>query len=329
MDQDVILYGMIQISHFLRTKTLLPSVEVWREIYDMYNALTLEGVERFDAKTMKEQYDTLVKKVIWPLSREHREEKGKFGKAHNTLLYGVYGTGKSQLMTHIMSEKEYVLPNNKTIHLDANVIHVSIGEFAEMLLKSVSSFRRRLSDIHENTKKPIILVIEDIDTIVKEQGTDSDPVSQAMTTIFEGVGSLPVTVVASTNNLEILPQRHLRPNRLDTLISFEYPLDITTIQSVFRLHWERKGLEKKLPGMCEKIQDILCEKMKLFTPSHVAAFCLSVAETLEFVDTASMSDNELQALITKEVENCLVPVKDMQDRSMSMSQWRRSLNATG
>jgi len=32
---------------------------------------------------------------------------------------------------------------------------------------------------------PIVLVIEDIDTIVKEQGTDSDPVSQGITTLFE------------------------------------------------------------------------------------------------------------------------------------------------
>ena len=58
-------------------------------------------------------------------------------------------------------------------------------EFADLLVKSVSGFRKRLSDIHENTGRPIILVIEDIDTIVKEQWLDSDPVSQAMTTLFE------------------------------------------------------------------------------------------------------------------------------------------------
>ena len=42
-------------------------------------------------------------------------------------------------------------------------------EFADLLVKSASSFRKRLSDIHENTGNPIILIIEDIDTIVKEQ----------------------------------------------------------------------------------------------------------------------------------------------------------------
>jgi len=58
-------------------------------------------------------------------------------------------------------------------------------EFIDLLTKSASSFRKRLSDIHENTGKPIVLIIEDIDTIVKENDTESDPVSQAITTLFE------------------------------------------------------------------------------------------------------------------------------------------------
>jgi len=41
----------------------------------MYNALSLEGMEVFPSSTMKEQYDTLVKKVVWPLSKEHKEKK--------------------------------------------------------------------------------------------------------------------------------------------------------------------------------------------------------------------------------------------------------------
>lgn len=132
-----------------------------------------------------------------------------------------------------------MLPHGRNIHLDANVLHIGVMEFSDLLLKSTSAFRRRLSDIHENTRRPIILIIEDIDTIVKEQGSDSDPVSQAMTTIFEGIGSLPVTVVASTNNPEILPQRHLRPNRLDTMIAFSYPLKQEEIRSVLEVHWSR------------------------------------------------------------------------------------------
>lgn len=90
-------------------------------------------------------------KVVWPLSREYREKKGNIGKAHNALLYGVYGTGKSQLLTYLIKEREYTLKNGHTIHLDANIINIGILEFADMLVKSASGFRKRLSDIHENT----------------------------------------------------------------------------------------------------------------------------------------------------------------------------------
>ncbi len=97
----------------------------------------------------------------------------------------MYGTGKSQFLTHIIGEREYVLPNGKQIHLEANVINIGLMEFADLLVKSISGFRKRLSDIHENTGLPIILIIEDIDTIIKERGSESDPVSQALTTLFE------------------------------------------------------------------------------------------------------------------------------------------------
>jgi len=78
---------MIQISYFLKNKKLLDSSTVWRSIYEMYNSLSLEGVEKFRPDIMKDQYNTLVQKVVWPLSHEHAEIKGKIGKPHNVLMY--------------------------------------------------------------------------------------------------------------------------------------------------------------------------------------------------------------------------------------------------
>lgn len=86
-----------------------------------------------------------------------------------------------------MSERNFQLPNGKNISLNANVIYISVSEFADMLIKNVSSFRKRLSDIHENTGLPIVLVVEDLDTIIKETNSESDPISQGLTTFFEGV----------------------------------------------------------------------------------------------------------------------------------------------
>jgi len=51
---------------------------------------------------------------------------------------------------------------------------------------------------------------------------------------------LPVTVIASTNNPERLPQRHLRPNRFDTPIGFDYPVKPEILDEVFVTHWRGK-----------------------------------------------------------------------------------------
>lgn len=327
--QDTTLYVLLQISYFLKNWTTAPSSQIWREIYTMYNQLSMEGVERFDPLSMKSQYDTLVQKVIWPISREHQELKWLSWKSHNVLLYGVYWTGKSQLLTHLLAEREYTINNNKKIHLEANVINIGIMEFAELLVKSVSSFRKRLSDIHENTWLPIILVIEDIDTIIKEAWIDSDPVSQALTTLFEWVGSLPVIVVASTNNPETLPQRHLRPNRIDTLISFSYPLSIDSISSILEVHWKKKELDTILSWLLEyqEIRWEILDRIHHFTPSHISAFCLAVYEALEFQDIENLSKESLKNIIFNEISNCLVPINDMLNREKWMKKWRDSLGS--
>lgn len=327
LGQDTVLYILLQISYFIQNKDFIPHNELWREIYQIYNNLSLEWVETFSPHTMAQQYDTLVRKVIWPLSREHKEKKKTIWKPHNVIIYWVYGTGKSQLLTHLISERKYILPNWETIHLEANVININIMEFADLLLKSSSSFRKRLSDIHENTWRPIILVIEDIDTIIKENWLESDPVSQALTIIFEGVWSLPITVVASTNNPEILPQRHLRPNRFDTPIWFQYPIDKQILENIFKTHWEKKWLDKLLQWSIsiEEIIENIQEIISKYTPSHIAALCLEIQEEFEFLDISQLTSKEILAKIIWCSKKILVPIQDMTQREESMKKWIASL----
>ncbi len=331
LGQDTTLFVIIQTSYFLKHKKLLPAHIVWREIYEMYNRLSLDGVERFDPSSMKEQYDTMVQKVIWPLSAEHKKKKGVIWKPHNMLLYWVYGTGKSQLLTHLIAERKYVLRNGEEIHLEANVINIWIMEFTDLLVKSISGFRKRLSDIHENTWRPIILVIEDIDTIIKEQWLESDPVSQAMTTLFEWVWSLPITVIASTNNPEILPQRHLRPNRIDTLVSFPYPIEEPLLRSILQVHWEKKWLHKMIWDVLDlaQVESSILERIKHYTASHISALCRGIYEALEFEDIKQLWASWIWNVIKKEIDDCLVPLSDMQEREKCMIQWRSKLWSKG
>jgi len=68
-----------------------------------------------------------------------------------------------------------------------------------------------------------------------------------------------VTVVASTNSPEILPQRHLRPNRFDVPIGFEYPINPDLVWEILEIHWKKKGLDTLLSNYIkiEELKDFL------------------------------------------------------------------------
>lgn len=199
-----------------------------------------------------------------------------------------------------------------------------------MLLKSLSAFRKRLSDIHENTWIPIILIIEDIDTLLTgEKGTQSDPLSQALTTFFEGVGSLPLTVITSTNNPEVIPERHLRPNRLDLPVGFQYPLDPGVLVSMLRRHLQRIDIEalRIEGGLLEKVVEIARSKILKFTPSHIESFCRNLYGELEFLDVNTLSERDLQKITQRTLVSVIVPVKDMTKREESMQKWLSNLTS--
>ncbi len=140
---------------------------------------------------------------------------------------------------------------------------------------------------------------------------------------------MPLTVLASTNNPELLPQRHLRPNRIDTLIGFSYPVAPELLSNVLSVHWNRRGLDQKLAGVTslDDMPSEILDSIKNFTPSHIAALCLAIEEELEFEDVEKLGEDGIHAIIVQEIEKALVPVSDMQDREKEMKKWRSSLTA--
>jgi SpoVK/Ycf46/Vps4 family AAA+-type ATPase len=49
---------------------------------------------------------------------------------------------------------------------------------------------------------------------------------------------MPITMVASTNYPERLPNRLIRPKRLENIIKFDIPLPLNVIDSTLRVHIE-------------------------------------------------------------------------------------------
>lgn len=325
--QDQFLYLLAQTSRFVAQGDFIDPKQLWTLIYRAYNRLSTENVTTFDITVFEEQYRELVRNVIWPLSREYYEEHGKPGRAHHTALVGLYGTGKSQFLLNLLSKKEFEF-GGQTLHLNANTVNIGLMDFVDLLTKNASDFKKRLSDIHENTKLPIIIIIEDIDTLINEEGGKSDIVTQAMTNFLEGVGSMPVTVITSSNYPERLSDRLIRPNRFDRIVPFNLPLPEKIVREAFANHVKRNGLEKVFADAgldAQAVADEFVPRMKDFTTSHVGSFIEAIRHDYEFEKKFNPEYRPTMESLNAIFGSILVSVDDIQMRQKTITAWYEKL----
>ncbi len=325
--QDQFLYLLAQTSRFVSKGDFIDPKQLWTLIYRTYNRLATENVTIFDITVFEEQYRQLVRDVIWPLSREYVEKYGKAGRAHHTALVGLYGTGKSQFLLSLLANKEFQF-EGQTLHLNANTVNIGLTDFVDILTKNTSDYKKRLSDIHENTGLPIVLIVEDIDTLINEEGGKSDIVTQMMTNFLEGVGSMPVTVITSSNYPERLSDRLIRPHRFDRIVPFDLPLPEKVVRQAFADHVARNGLDKTFADAGLDMESVVNEyvpKMKDFTTSHVGSFIEAIRHNYEF-ERQFNPDYRISAdSIRTEFNTILVSTDDIRMRQEAITKWRQKL----
>jgi hypothetical protein len=328
--QDMFIYFILQISHYLKHKKFINKKQLYTLIYRNYNLLTVENQKVYDIKMFEEQYENLIENVIWPLSNEYIAEHWAPWVARNTLLVGLYGTWKSQILFNLLKNKTFKHWDME-LHLNANTININIFELIELIQKDISVFKKRLSDIHDNTKLPIILVIEDIETIVNEQGVESDWVTQALTTFFEWLWSMPITMVASTNYPERLPNRLIRPKRLENIIKFDIPLPLNVIDSTLRVHIE-SNLKEIFETSWIDTEVFISKYIPLlnnFTTSHIADFISKIKDKYRFM-VKKNKDSKLTDEIMKTIfDDMLVPKKDIEARQSGINAWYKWIKSWG
>ena len=307
-NQDNFVYLMAQISHYLKHKKFFKKSQLYFNIFDQYNQKFLGNGKMYDMSIFSQQHAQMMEKMVIPHSIEVLDQGMP---ASNMLLTGPYGVGKSEFLKCLLLSK--VFPYRwKDFHLNANVIPVDLQTFKGALINGIGWFRSRLHEIYEKTKLPIILVIEDIDTLVNEElHKINDEVAQAMTLFFAGVGSVPVKVIATANDPYKLSKRLIRPGRIYEIVPFYTPGEDEKMPILER-HMKDFGIE-----ISQEVKTKL-PKTKLFqygTASHYMEFgvilatkkkikwlfgeeeVLSDSEILEVATTISISVEDLQQVI--------------------------------
>ncbi len=264
-NQDTYIYILIQIGHYLEHWFFIDKNQLFANIYKSYNNVSYWTDELFDITIFKKQYDALVRKVIIPHSYEAVE---LWIKSDNVLMTWLYWTGKSQFLLHLLTQDTY-LYEWKEFHLNANVISIDLMTFRSTVLDNIWWFRTRLDEIYQNTWLWIILIIEDLDTIINEKLTWwNDIVAQAITLLFEWIWSIPLTVVTTANDPTKFSERLIRPGRLYEIIQFELPT-LSERNLILEQHLKHKWIV-----LTEAIKDKLSETVlfKKWTASHIRKF---------------------------------------------------------
>ena len=313
--QDLYTYFLSQISHYITHKIFINKQQLYFNIYDKYNKEIYGGNESYDISFFEKQYKSLMEKIIIPLSREGKDLQIK---PHNTLLAWIYGSGKSQFLLKILREKKFIL-NQKEFNLNANVIYLDLQSFKGLLWAPIGGIRTKLDEIYQNTQTPILLVIEDIDTLVNEKMHGvNDEIAQAMTLFFEWIGSIPIHVVTTANEPSKLSERLIRPNRIYEIIEFYLP-SIEEKKQILELH-----LKKNWIHISQEVkQNLINTKVfKEGTASHIAVFCDQILAKIKIQEALwntnySLSDDEIIQI----AQNINISTKDINDTIERITKW--------
>lgn len=322
-DIDRYIFTIVQISYFLKYKKFLNSKMLYANIYHLYNLSYIEWSEIFDISIFENQYEEFIKSVIAWSSIEYWS---RFKPSHTILLWTQW-TWKSQFILNLIKNKKFT-HKWTDFNLNAIVFPIDLIWLDSMIKWWDSSYiKNRIREVQKNTWLPIIVVIEDICTLIEENEDtwDSNLLSQSLTTLFEWMWSLNnLTVISTTNYPEKLPPRLTRKWRFETLIPFMPLSDIKEIKWIFDFHIDRINIRKYLP---KNFLEMYSSKFIWTTPSHIADFLSKINREIEFIKVINNSSS--YKISEKDIcwifEKLNFSINTIEDRRKQMEEWLSNL----
>lgn len=200
------LNGLHTATQTINTSLVLPA-GAYELIYDSQNNVLYfkELVINHDSivDLPSKEYDAVVRDITFFLKEETKERFNKLGFLYkrSSLLYGKPGTGKTVLIARIVRE---VISQGGIVLFNPNP-------------DLIQSAFEQLDVLQPNTMTMVIF--EELDELLKKhEGT--------LLSILDGeVQKNNVIYMATTNHIDQIPPRMLRPGRFSTVMEVKYPND--------------------------------------------------------------------------------------------------------
>ena len=225
------------------------------------------------------------------------------------LLVGVQGTGKSIAAKIIANE--WTLP----------LLRLDFGRLFASLVGQSESRVRKMIQIAE-ALAPCVLWVDEIDKAFAgtQNGGDSGTTSRVLATFITWLAekTTPVFVVATANNMEIIPPEVIRKGRFDEVFFLGLPTRQER-EAIFEVH-----LQKSRPNQLENFQvPLLSDLSKEFSGAEIEQVIIE-AMRLGFSQNREFTTDD----IIVSIQNCVPLAKTRNNEIRALQEWVESGNVT-
>jgi MoxR-like ATPase len=205
--QTELVKFVLQTARILNDKPPLPGAHLSYEIYQSLNRLGLKRRERKDIYGLDEVIDYIEKYLFFPLCHLEETLRRKI-EISSVLLIGVPGTGKTLLAEYFLQRED----------LGVFLVPVPIQTLARDLAEK-KTIIERISSVSQEIGIPVVLQVDDVDTIAKETET----INTTLMNLMAGVRERGFFILASTNKPYDLDDRLLQPERFGHVLHIPLP----------------------------------------------------------------------------------------------------------
>lgn len=211
LSQSNFLMLIVQLAYFVAHGALLEKRALAIEVFRALNRVGAEGAQRAELYGLTGVLETVERVILLPLQQPELARHYRFSP-ESILLVGVPGVGKTLLAKFLMSQPY-------------NAIFASVEStklLLDLLNEKGSHILLQIDSIGSATQLPVVLLIDDIDTLMSDKERDSAIISKLLN-LFQGVREKGFYIIASTNHPERIDPRLLEPGRLSKIVHVPIP----------------------------------------------------------------------------------------------------------
>lgn len=235
-------------------------------LYEIYNDLNRLGLKRADSDSiygLDDQLDRIRRVLFEPLANIGLSQGINLNPG-SVLQVGVPGTGKTLTA-------EYFLGQDTGVFLVPIDTLQLVGEMSEPPEKK--RLLPRISQVFRYTGRPVVLQLDDIEEVTKDEQT----INSVLLNLMAGIRASGFYVLASTNHPEKISPQLIQPERFAHLIYFGLP-DAQVRRGILEIHAGRvsKELQRPLFDNDEErdaILNAIAEKTEGYTSRYLWDIC--------------------------------------------------------